>query len=163
MGKGLGIAALIFGLIGAGLGGYVFVTNTLFPPTGVVESPSIQDTSFIYYTNALTLGNSIYDYLDPISLIISVNSNESVYILFTCYVRINSPATEVYLSIYIDGTSEIYFIITRTSIGLERIPVSIQYGDSTISSGTRNVSVWGYADNVGQFCYRSALLVQTYK
>jgi len=36
MGKKLGISALIFGLIGAGLGGYSFV-NTFFQPTEVVS------------------------------------------------------------------------------------------------------------------------------
>jgi len=93
MGKGLGIAALIFGLIGAGLGGYVFVVNTFFPPTGLTE---------------------------------------------------------------------MYFLITRTSTGTERIPASIQYGDSLISIGTHNVSVWGYSNIANQVCYRCALLVQTY-
>jgi hypothetical protein len=161
MGKGLGVAALIFGLIGAGLGGYVFVANTFFPSTG--ESPSIQDTWFIYDVGPCKLGDFVYNYFDPISLVISVNPNESVYILFTCYVRLDTTATDAYISIYIDGVNQIYFLITRTSTGTERIPVSIQYGKSTLSSGAHNVSIWGYSNIANQECYRCSLLVQTYK
>lgn len=115
------------------------------------------------YWDRKKLGNNVYEYFDPISLVISVNPNESVYILFTCYVRLDTTATNAYISIYIDGFSEMYFLITRTSTGTERIPISLQYGDSTISSGTHNVSVWGFSNIANQECYRCALLVQTYK
>jgi hypothetical protein len=162
MGKKLGISALIFGLIGAGLGGYSFV-NTFFQPTEVV-SPSIQDTWFVYDMPGTTLGDGVYDYLEPTSLIISVNPNESVYMLFTCYIRFDTTATDAHIEIYLDGSSvNTFYYITRTSTGIERVPVSIQYGDSTISSGTHNVSVWGYSNIADQWVYRCALLVQTYK
>ena len=42
MGKTLGVFALILGVIGVGLGGYVVMTNTFFP-----EESSLQDTWFI--------------------------------------------------------------------------------------------------------------------
>ena len=164
MGKGLGIAALIFGLIGAGLGGYVFVINTFFTSTQEVESPSIQKTSFIFDVGGCKLGNGIYNYLDPMSLVIIVNPNESLYILFSCYVRLGVGATEATILILIDEIPEMYFLITRTtSTATERIPLAMQYGKSMISSGTHNVSVWGYSNIDFQECFRCGLLVQTYK
>ncbi|MFW9972909.1 MAG: hypothetical protein ACFFDF_22170 [Candidatus Odinarchaeota archaeon] len=157
MGNKLGISALIFGLIGAGLGGYVFVANTFFP----VRS-SIQNTWFIYDMPGTELGDGVFDYLEPTSLVISVNPNENVYILFTCYITFDTTATEAVINIYIDTISVIWYWIMRTSTGQERVPVSVQYGGA-ISSGTHNVSVWGYSDIANQWCYRCALLVQTYK
>lgn len=163
MGKALGISALIFGLIGAGLGGYVFVTSIVFPTVEITETPSIQNTWFINKTTQCTLGVFAYAYLSPNSHVISVNPGESVYILFTGYLRLETTATHADFAIYIDGTLKTYSLITRTSTGTERMMVSIQYGVSWISPGTHNISVWGEADLASQVIYRTALLVQTYK
>ena len=162
MGKALGISALILGLIGAGLGGYVFVTTTIFPMVGITDMPSVQNTWFINKTTSSTLGDNTYAYFSPISHIISVNQGESVYILFTGYLRLTAGATDASFAIYIDGILKTYSLITRTSTGTERIIISIQYGGSWISPGTHNISVWGYSNLANQLIYRSALLVQTY-
>ena len=88
----------------------------------------------------------------------------SLYILFSCYVRLGVGATEATILILIDEIPEMYFLITRTtSTATERIPLAMQYGKSMISSGTHNVSVWGYSNIDFQECFRCGLLVQTYK
>ncbi|MFX1529542.1 MAG: hypothetical protein ACFFBC_00370 [Promethearchaeota archaeon] len=47
-GKGLAYAGLIFGLIGAGLGGYVFFDNTLAPILGFEESKDYSEVKSYY-------------------------------------------------------------------------------------------------------------------
>jgi hypothetical protein len=162
IGRALGISALILGLVGAGLGGYVFVTNTIFPMVGITESPSVQNTWFIQTEAGRELGNGVYAYLYPNSHLITVNQGESVYILFTGYHKFTTGGTNAYYLILLDGVTQTYTLLTRTSTGTERMTISMQYGISGLSTGTYNISISGYSNIANQECFRSALLVQTY-
>jgi len=162
IGKALGISALIFGLIGAGLGGFVFVTNTIFPMVGITETPSVQKTWFIQREGACELGEFSYAYLSPISHVISVHQGESAYVLFTGYHRYSVEGLEAYYAIMLDDLTQTYTLISRTSTGTERVIISMQYSFSGLPPGTYNISIWAYSNTALQYCYRAALLVQTY-
>jgi len=156
MAKTVGALALILGVIGVGLGGYVFVTDTFFP----AES-SLQNTWFVQQDSSCSLGYNSYSYLSPNSHLISVGQGESVYILFTGY-HVSFGASSAYYAIMLDDVLQTYTILTSTGTGTERMTIAIQYGISGLSAGTYNISVWGYATIDMQSCYGSALLVQTY-
>ena len=156
MGKTLGVFALILGVIGVGLGGYVFVADTFFP----AES-SLQDTWFIQQDASCSLGFNEYSYLSPNSHLISVEQGESVYILFTG-IHISFGPSNAYYAIMLDGVRQTNVILTCTGAGTQRMTIAVQYGISGLNPGTYNISVWGYSDIDMQSCYGSALLVQTY-
>jgi len=156
-GKGLAVAGLIFGIIGAGFGGYIFITNLM------EDEPSVSNTWFAYKVGSSTLGDNVYAYIDEISHIVTVNPGEHIYMLFTCYLVFSSTAATAFFGIQIDQSSVTYYIITRTTSGTERIPISMQYGEYSVSPGSYNISVWCYATIANQECYRASLLVQTYK
>lgn len=156
MAKTIGVFALILGLIGVGLGGYVFVNDTFFP----AES-SLQNTWFVQQDASCSLGYDSYSYLSPNSHLISVEQGESVYILFTGF-HVSFGAFTAYYAIRLDGVPQTFTMLTSTGTGDQRMTIAIQYGISGLSSGTYNISVWGISNVDMQSCYGSALLVQTY-
>ena len=54
-GKGMGILGLIFGLIGAGLGGYAFVTVISIPEPDALQEPVILNSWYLNYSDGISL------------------------------------------------------------------------------------------------------------
>lgn len=160
-GKGIAIAALIFGLVGLGLGGYVFYDNTLAPLLGF-KSPTVESVPEIdeYYVskNTYQFTNLALHYIDPMSVVFTATENSSLYVMFNCYAYI-STIDEVYVRIYINGEAKsLYMKASGENI---RAPFAIQYYSSSIPAGSYNVSIWGLAGESTTFFYGLNLYVQT--
>ncbi|MBY9005917.1 MAG: hypothetical protein KGD63_04080 [Candidatus Lokiarchaeota archaeon] len=154
---------LIFGILGLGLGGYIFVESKILPMLGIPSGDSIKNTWYIGNVVASPITGSI-EYLFPFSLIITVNSGENMYGSFTGYTLFNVGVAEVYLYVYIDGiySSGDYMRITRTDTsGDERYSFAFQWFINTISAGTHNISMWGRMAGGTGYLYTGNLLIQT--
>ena len=157
--------ALIFGIIGMGLAGYMFYENKFLPGPEAPTEGSIKNT---WYTNktgmfGIQLNIGSVGYLANLSISASVNSGENIYVLFTAYLRLWPAVSEAFFYIYMDGVDVSYHTrIDRIDTSIDqRFSVSLQWGSTTITAGTHNVSVWGYADGQA-YIYTCGLLVQTF-
>ena len=74
-GKGLVVLALLLGLIGAGLGGYVFITDLLGTPQ---QSYWVEDDIY----NPSTTDEQ---YLDPMQVLFETTKTTFLYVSFNCY------------------------------------------------------------------------------
>jgi hypothetical protein len=158
-GKGIAIAGLIFGLVGLGLGGYVFYDNTLAPLLGF-KSPIVAPEIDEYYVsqNTYQFTNLVLHYIDPMSVVFTATKNSSLYVMFNCYAYITTADT-VYVRIYVnDDAKSLYMRASGENI---RAPFAIQYYDSSIPAGSYNVSIRGDAGQNTTFFYGLNLYVQT--
>jgi hypothetical protein len=98
----------------------------------------------------------------------TVNSGESLYVLFNAYASINNPSSGSFIQfkIYIDDNaidephSEIQADSTLTLPFL--FSVALQYSTSSLSAGTYNITCRAYSGGISNRIYDSSLFVQTY-
>lgn len=169
-GKGLAYAGLIFGLIGAGLGGYVFFDNTLAPMLGLGE-PTAEDYSEIhsYYVESYSLTLPLPDTYVPLSgMSVSFNTTETVtlHILYTAYVRITiAQGTYAQVIIRLNSTTlttNYYYIEEIGAATQERFAVNMQNYIPALPPGSYNVTIYGMVDHVSTLFYMNSLHVQTH-
>ena len=164
-GKGIAYLGLILGLIGAGLGGYVFFDNTIAPMLGL-EEPTSEITS--YYVEDYSLVLDDVDTYRPLSeMIISFDTTQTVslYILFTSYVRITTASGD-YAQIIIrlnstTLTTYYYYIEEIGAAAQERFAINMQNYIPALPPGSYNVTVWGQVDSLTTIFYMNSLYVQT--
>ena len=171
MGRKSNSTGLIIGLIAMAMAGYVLVDNTIIPMIFPTTEPGIKNTWYANKTGTygilIPVGSFTGDeeYLPPLSLEITVNSGENVYVLFTGYLKFNAGVSEAFLFIYIDDVDVSYHTrISRIDTSdIERFPFSIQWVDTSLLPGIHNVTARGYA-TAGGFTniYSCILLVQTF-
>jgi hypothetical protein len=167
-GKGLVYAGLIFGLIGAGLGGYVFFDNTLAPILGFEESKDYSEINS-YYVETYLSTVTTPDTYEPVSgMLISFSTTETVtlHILYTAYVRITT-AQGLYAQIIIRLNSTTlttnYYYVEEFGVATEeRFAVNIQQYIPALTPGSYNVTVFGMVDHTSTYFYMNSLYVQTH-
>ena len=148
-GKGLAVAGFILGLLGAGLGGFVFFNETIAPLIGLAQNPPTITNYYSTdeYHNFAAAG--IYEPLDDINLSISVPSNAEVYILFTCNAMYGSgaSASDCYYQFLFDSTP-FGGVISTTGDQSYSDSVTLQYyGDQDFTPGNHEVTVRSYVGN----------------
>jgi hypothetical protein len=172
-GKGLAVAGLIFGLIGAGLGGYVFFNSVIMPILGMgasttetPESPA-SDTN-TYYTEQEFFSpdtSGIYVNLGNMSINFTTNQTVKLYALFTCYARIQTASGDtVYINMYLNDSpfsTSYYYIDAVGYQPTERYSVNIQAYNQSLPAGTYNVSIKVDVDDTNTYFFLNSLFVQT--
>lgn len=165
-GKGLAVTGLILGLIGAGLGGYVFYNTTLAPILGLGEPPLERNT--FYAEDDITMVNTTWTYvpLPNINVNFTTTKTMKLHVLFTCYVRIDPPdGDKAYLHIYLDEqsiTSLSYYIDAAGTDAEERFAVNMQAYNNSLPPGTYNITVRVMIDDPSTRFYVCSLFVDTY-
>ena len=161
--------ALIFGIIGRDLAGYMFYESKFLPgpeaPTD--ETGSIQNIWYVNETNpfGITVNTGSFSYLHPLSVEVNVSSGENLYVLYTGYLRFADGGEHAIFRIYIDGiyTEPVLRASRINTTGIERIPLCMQYFDTAITAGTHNISLWGYMFiGASSEIFYNTLLVQTF-
>jgi hypothetical protein len=165
-GKGIAYAALILGLIGAGLGGYTFFDNTIAPMLGFGE-PTPEINSW-YVEDYSIIPSATGTYVPLTGMLISFDTTKTVtlHILYTAYVRI-TIATGTYAQIIIRLNSttltENYYYVEKIGATLqERFAVNIQDYVPALAPGSYNVTVYVWVDDVSTLFYMNSLYVQTH-
>ena len=169
-GKGLGYAALILGLIGAGLGGYVFFDNTIAPILGNGEpaSENIPEINSWYVEDYSISLLSTGTYLHLSTMLISFNTTETVtlHILYTAYVRITTAlGNSVDVTIRLNNTvltTNTYYIEEIGVAPQERFAVNMQNYIPALPPGSYSVTVWAIVDHTSTLFYMNSLYVQTH-
>jgi hypothetical protein len=160
---------LILGLIGAGLGGYVFFDNTLAPLFGFGDPTSEDPEINSYYAETYQATISVadtYELLD--GMIISFNTTKTVtlHILYTSYVRIlTSSGLYAQLRILLNSTiltTNQYYVEEIGYTAQERFAVNMQNYISALPPGNYNVTVLGMSDDTLTSFFQNSLYVQTH-
>ncbi|TFF83713.1 MAG: hypothetical protein EU552_02845 [Promethearchaeota archaeon] len=163
-GKGLIITALLFGLIGAGLGGYAFFQTTLAPLFGLSEQPSDTETWYDEVYQISILQDSTPVPLTGLSVVITTSEVVSLHVLYTGYARINTVlGDDVYMAIYINDVRETdeYYVNAFGVATTERYDIDLQYYNSSLPVGTYNITVWAEVDDTSTVFFMNSLFVQT--
>ena len=161
-GKGLAVAGLILGLLGAGLGGFVFFNDTIAPMIGLAQNPPTITNYYSTdeYHNFAAAG--IYEPLDDINLSISVPSNARVYILFTCNAMYGSgaSASDCYYQFLFDS-APFGGVISTTGDQSYSDSVTLQYyGTQDFTPGNHEVTVRSYVGNCNDVLTDITLFIQ---
>ena len=169
-GKGIAYLGLILGLIGAGLGGYVFYDNTIAPMLGIGE-PTPDEASEVnsYYSEIYSTAlSSTGSYLHLPGLSVTFNTTETVtlHILYTAYVRITTASGHsVDIIIKLNNTilTTASYYIEEYAVALnERFAVNMQNYLPALPPGNYNVTVWAYVDDTLTMFYMNSLYAQTH-
>ena len=162
-GKGLTFLALILGLVGIGLGGYSVITTVLTPPT---ETPGVQNYWYINNFGSLPVTNTgQFVYVSPLSLIITVNEGEDVYVSYSGYAEFNPGGSELRILVYYNEQQtafEVRFEIPNPASDV-RYPFAVQGIIASASPGTHNISIRADASDALTEVWRSSLYVTTLK
>ncbi len=168
-GKGLAYLGLILGLIGTGLGGYVFFDYILAPLLGFGDSPAETTEINSYYaeeyqTNPTT--PDTYETIEGMQISFINTKTVSLHILFTCYVRITTAlGTYAQLIILLNSTvltTSEYYVEEFGVTTQERFAVNMQNYISALLPGSYNVTVLGRSDDVTTSFFYNSLYVQTH-
>jgi hypothetical protein len=163
-GKGIAYAGLILGLIGAGLGGYVFYDNTLAPILGVSEPPSHYNSYYaeVYLATLSSTGISIP--LAGVKVSFSTTETVSMHILYTSYVRITTATgNTVDVVIALNNTilsAGSYYIEEFGVAAQERFAINMQNYIPALPPGSYNVTVRAAVDDTLTNFYMNSLYVQ---
>ncbi|MHA1988389.1 MAG: hypothetical protein ACW98D_17275 [Promethearchaeota archaeon] len=167
-GKGLAYAGLILGLIGAGLGGYVFFDTTLAPMFGQPPSEDIPEINSYFteiYSDTLSTP-SVYEQISGMFISFNTTKTVTLHILYTAYVRIiTADASFAQIIIRLNGTTlttNYYYIEEIGAAAQERFAVNMQNYIPALPPGNYNVTVWGMSDHTSTTFYLNSLYVQTH-
>ncbi len=168
-GKGLTYLGLILGLIGAGLGGYVFFDYTLAPILGFgdppVEYPEINSYYTETYQTALSAADT-YEVIEGMLISFSTSKTVTLHILYTSYVRIlTSLGSYAQIRILLNNTvltTSNYYVEEFGVATEERFAVNMQNFVSALPPGSYNVTVLGMSDDVTTSFFQNSLYVQTH-
>ncbi len=165
-GKGIAYAGLILGLIGAGLGGYVFFDYTIAPMLGLTENPTEVTEVNSYYAekySATLSSTGSYLPLPEVKVSFETTKTVSLHILYTSYVRIiTSLGSSVFINIRLNSTTitDDYYIEKLNVAPQERFAVNMQSYNAALPAGSYNVTVWAIVDATSTIFYMNSLYVQ---
>ena len=172
--KGLAILALLLGAGGLGLGGFIFFNfgNLItLTTTTTTEGSEVQNIWYAEYLTPQTpTGLPTFATLTNMHLVITVNSNESVYISFNAKCTLyHSGAYEfIQVFIYQNGTeiSAPYAYVGEVTSGStdSLYMVSLQHYITGLSAGAYNFSMRAAtgASSVNNKIDDTTLIIQTY-
>ncbi len=146
----LGIIALLLGATGLGFGIVSWVN---------VGQVSVRQSW--YDTDDLqSVGTGVATITD-LSITMTLNAGESVYVLFTCTVRCDGLWADIY--VYIDGIrTNGQTRITRITVGgYLDYSASIQHINNTLAAGSHTIAIWALTDDVSTDLLDCVLFVQT--
>ena len=163
-GKGFGIFALLIAIGALGLSAYQIILPSPSGGGSIVRN--------VWYDE----GNSTYipptaGYVEAIPglyIMATVNSGESLYVLFNAYASIANPSLGSYMAfkIFIDDTAinepHIQIQTDKTSTFPFELSVTLQYSDSNLSAGIYNITCRAYSGGSNNRIYDSSLFIQTY-
>ena len=98
----------------------------------------------------------------------TVNSGESLYVLFNALVLFNNPSTGFFMNfkIYIDENAidepHVEIMPDYTLTNALAYPVTLQYANGNLSAGTYNITCRVYSGGTTNRILESSLFVQTY-
>lgn len=166
-GKGLAVAGLILGLIGAGLGGYVFFDNIL----GLgLDNGGIPSERRTYYVEDIHSSVSLTSAITPLpgmNISFTTTQTMKLYVLFTCYARIftqDGDIVRIYLYLNeLSMTPASYYIDAfGYDAPYERYDVSMQAYNNSLPPGTYNITVRVNVDHTSTLFGIPALFVDIY-
>lgn len=164
-GKGLAVAGLIFGLIGAGLGGYVFFNSVIMPMLGMGAPTSDTTTYYVEQDHFAPGTTGIYIPLGDMSINFTTTQTVKLYVLFTCYARIETGTGDtIYINMYLNDSpfsASHYYIDAIGFQTTERYPVNIQAYNQSLPAGTYNVSIKVRVDDTFTNFFLNSLFIQT--
>ncbi len=164
-GKSLAVAGLIIGILGILLGGYssfTIVSNT---------ASNIRGSWYDSVESDFSLNNNgVYSTISGLSITITINSGEKVYLLFNSRVILADDANQVCFDVYIDNmkNKNSSFIFERSySVGMaETLSFTLQYVNNTLNPGTHVITIKGTtaggSSPISKVLKNSNLFVQTY-
>jgi hypothetical protein len=167
-GKGIAYVGLILGLIGAGLGGYVFFDYTLSPMLGLTEPTSTLEINSYYAEAHEIVVSSTGTYVSLSGLMISFTTTKSVslHILYTAYVRIiTANGDYVYIKLALNGTelnTNAYYIEEFNVATYERFAINMQHYIPSLQPGSYNITVLVNLDHTSTRFYKNSLYAQTH-
>jgi hypothetical protein len=167
-GKSLAGLALIFGLVGVGLGGYTFYSQIIVPIMNPPPDPYVPSTWYdqnLAFVDALPSAERAN--ITDLNVIINVKTGEGVNFYYNGVADLFGDLAYMGFAIGIDGTrivdSSISVYLTGEGFENYQIPVSIIYSSNTITQGIHNITILFSGSNESQSVLRNRLLVQTYK
>ncbi len=150
-GSGLVVLALLIGLIGAGLGGYTFISDLL---DSSQQSYWVDDNDF-----NPSVTNEIY--LDPMQIAIETTKTTFLYVSFNCYAYFVT-ADMVTVRIFINDVPVSNYMRYSAS-GAGRSSLSLQYSNASLPAGSYTIEVWGQVLDPSSYYYGLSLYVRTDK
>jgi hypothetical protein len=162
-GKGLGVLALLIAIGALSLSAYQLILPSPSGGVSVIQNVWYDEETSIYFPPTSGYVEAIPD----LYIMASVNSGESLYVLFNAYASINNPSLGSFMSfkIFIDDYkldephTEIHADSTLTNIFV--FSVALQYSNSSLSAGTYNITCRAYSGHSGNRIYDSSLFIQT--
>ncbi|MFO7798090.1 MAG: hypothetical protein ACQERB_08850 [Promethearchaeati archaeon] len=165
-GKELAVAGLILGLIGAGLGGYVFFDNILAPELDNGDTTSEIKTYYVEdHGSAISVEWTITP-LSGMNITFTTNQTMKLHALFTCYLIYDTSEadiTKIYLYLNeFSMTPSPYFIDDFDYASSERYYVSMQAYNNSLPPGTYSITVRGKVDDISTVFAIPSLFAEVY-
>jgi hypothetical protein len=165
-GKGLAITALLFGIIGLGLGTY----SVFFLPAQIGDTSTfgIQQTWFSHHPGA-HVTNPTYTNItiDSLAIDFFVSSGESVYLLFNCQASVFAPpAATIVINFVLDGQRlhGPYYPLAyfNSDTAAQAGSITLQVATNRIPPGHHNITINVLGTAITNQIWELTLLVQTY-
>jgi len=167
--KGIAYVGLILGLIGAGLGSYVFFDYQIAPMLGLgdpVEEVSDIDSWFASRYNTGPLSTGVYEQLPNLMISFDTTKTAILYILYTGYVKFDTAlGTYAYLQIRLNDTVVVnnhYYVAAFGAAPVERYDVTMQSYIPNLLPGSYNITVWVDVDHLTTEFLLNTLYAQTH-
>ena len=171
MEKSSGIIAIIALIIGLGVGGFIIYDNFIAipPPTSPAETAENQwydSSTSLWYMQA----SEAWGTISSISIDFNVSSGQNVYFSFMTQINFDDssdPTSYVQIQFEVDGImwSHPRIYVRRYNIasahGL-RMSASLQHYNTTMTSGTHNVTLIYRGDSTADSVRPCTLFVQTF-
>ena len=162
-GKGFGILALLIAIVALGLGAYQIIL-----PSPSEGGSNVRNVWYDEQTSTFFPITSGYGAIPGLYIMATVNSGESLYVLFNAFAFINNPSLGFFISfkIYIDENAidepmaEIQPDSTLTAA--QCFSVALQISTSNLSAGTYNITCRAYSGGSTNRLFDSSLYAQTY-
>jgi hypothetical protein len=140
---------------------YVFYDTLLSPSLGL-KAEEITVTQWYMEDFDYSFSGTSEEYIDPMSLTITISEPSTLYILFNAYVRFPTD-NSLFLHIRIDDTqvSQEMRVRAENVVVVERYSVALQHFSDSLSSGTYNISIWARVGAIPANLYEMSLYIQT--
>ena len=166
MGKGSSILVTIALVVGLGVGVFVIYDNFFVTPSIIpTENQWYDSYEFTYLVPSFELWYTLL----PITIDFNVSSGQAVYFLFIAQINFDDDSIDSYVEVKfkIDGIilnfPRIYVErFTGVNPGYLRMSVSMQYYNTTMTSGSHSVVVVFRGDDISDSISKFSLFVQTF-
>ena len=164
MGKGISIIAVLALIVGLGAGGFIIYDKFIAIPPA--ENQWYDPSTTVYYMQA----SNAWGYISSISIDFDVKSGQNVYFSFIVEINFDdssNPTSDVEIRFEVDGImwSQPLILVRRYNIvsahGL-RMSASLQHYNTTMTSGTYNVTLVYKGDSTADSVRPCSLFVQTF-